>query len=299
MANFPTDTFTGDGGDLDVFIPAKWGSKINDFAKEALKITRHCTDRSDELVDGGNIVYTPGLTEMSSYEKTTGSAVTLSSPEETSVTLTVNNWYHVAFMIEDEEKATYKKSYYLQERYAENAGYTTGNLLEDALIDLFPSFTNSAGSSTSTITDSTILSAIGQIESATKEDVDNGNFVFAFETKVFWNQVAAIDTYQLNTNSPSNDPVGHRPLPRLYGVPVVTSSRLDYISGTDGRYNALIHKDALHFATAKLPGQGSGLVRTMTNYVPQYQGFLTVTDILYGVTMNRATYGIKILSSAS
>jgi hypothetical protein len=239
------------------------------------------------------------MTEMSANEKSNGSAVTLNSPTETKVTLQVSNWYEVSFAIEDEEVATYKKSYYVQERYAKNAGYTAGNLLEDAIIDLFPSFTDSVGSSTTNIADSDILQAIGIAEANTKEDADNGNFIFAFETKVFWNQVAAIDTYQLNTNSPSNDPVGHRPLPRLYGVPVVTSSRLDYISGSTGRYNALFHKDAIHFAIGRLPKQGSGLVRVQTNYIPQYLSWLTTADILYGVVMNRASYGVQVLSPAS
>jgi hypothetical protein len=74
---FPTDTFTGKSGDLDSFIPNIWGSRINDFAKEVLKITPHTTDRSDELAGGGNTLYTPNMTEMSANQKVNASAVTL------------------------------------------------------------------------------------------------------------------------------------------------------------------------------------------------------------------------------
>jgi len=128
---YPTDTFTGDSGDLDVFIPAVWGEKINDFYKAQLVMADFFTDRSDELVGGGNIVYTPNITEMSANEKTTAAAVTLNSPTETNVTLTVDQWYEVSFAIEDEEAATVKRSYALQEAYAKNAA---GSLCEKCCI---------------------------------------------------------------------------------------------------------------------------------------------------------------------
>lgn len=296
---FPTGTATGAGGDLDVFIPEKWGSRINDFAKDNLLLANFLTDRSYEIADGGDTIYTPGLTEMSGNAKSTATAVTLNSPTETAVTLTVDQWYEVSFAIEDREAAIYKKSYYLQEKYAKNAGFTTAALMEDALIDLIPSFTNSVGTSTSAAVDSDVRKALGLVADAVKEEVDNGNFAFFFETKVFWNQVAGIDTYQLNTNAPSADPLMKKPAKFLYGVPVYTTSRLDYVSGSTGRYNALIHRDAIHWATAKLPGQGDNMVRVQSNYVPQYLSTVTTADILYGVVMNRATYGVKFLTKAS
>lgn len=296
---FPTGTFTGVSGDLDVFIPEKWGSKINDFAKDNLLMAKFFTDRSDEIADGGDTIYTPGLTQMSANSKSAATAVTLNSPTETAVTLTVSNWYEVSFAIEDKEVALYLKSYYLQEKYAKNAGFTTAAVLEDAIIDLIPSFTNSAGSSTTSLADSDIRKSLGLIEDAVKEEVDNGNFAFIFDRKVFWNQVAGINTYQLNTNTPSADPLMKTPAKWLYGVPVYTSSRIDYISSTTGRYNVLAHRDAIHFATAKLPGQGMNMVRIQSNYIPEYLSTVTTADILYGVAMNRATYGIKVLSPAS
>ena len=62
---FPTDTFTGDSGDLDVFIPAVWGNRLNEFLRAKLVAAPFFTDRSDELSGGGNIVYTPNITEIS------------------------------------------------------------------------------------------------------------------------------------------------------------------------------------------------------------------------------------------
>lgn len=294
---FPTGTFTGVSGDLDVFINEVWASRTNDFAKEALKAVPFFTDRSSELAGGGDTIHTGSITEMSSNTKTNGAAVTLNSPTETSVDLVVNTWNEVSYAIEDREVAFYLKSTYIQEKYARNAGYTAGATLEDAVIALFASFTDTVGASTTVVLDSDIRKAIGIAEANTKEESDNGNFMFFFDTKVWWNQVAGITTYQLNTNAPSNDPVGRSPKYMLYGVPVMTSNRIDYVTSTTGRVNALAHKDAIHYAMSMLPRQ-QGLIRVQSNYMPDYLSTVTTADILFGVKLNRATYGVIIYSTA-
>jgi len=294
---FPTDTLTGT--DLAVFIPEIWGDMINDFAKDVQVLSKFVTDRSYELTGGGDTIYTPGLTEMSANSKTVATAVTLNDPTETPVTLTVDNWYEVSFAIEDLQAVQYKQSYYIQERYAKNAGYTAGNVLEDAIIDLIPSFTSSVGGSTSVVLESDIYKALGIVEDAVKEEVDNGNFAFFFDRKVFWNQIAPLDLFQLNTNTPTADPLMKTPVKYIHNVPVYVSSRIDYVSGTTGRYNALMHRDAIHIATSTLPGQGSGMVRVQSNYEASYLSTVTTADLAYGVVMNRATYGVKFITSAS
>ena len=73
MSSFPTDTFTA--ADLASFIPALWGQKVNDFFKSKLTMASFFVNRSDELADGGNIVYTPDFTEMAASAKSNGTAV--------------------------------------------------------------------------------------------------------------------------------------------------------------------------------------------------------------------------------
>lgn len=77
------------------------------------------------------------------------------------------------------------------------------------------------------------------------------------------------------------------------------------MSGTTGRYNALAHKDAIHWATSPLGASSKGGmvgamgVRVQSNYIPDYLSTLTTADILYGVIENRDAAGVAILSSAS
>ena len=222
--------------------------------------------------------------------------------------MAIDQWFEVSFAIEDREAAQVKHSYYLQERYAQNAGYTMARKLEVALASLFSGFSGTAGSSTANVKDSDILSAIAQMETNgvdTTQDV-----AFFFSPNVFWKQLQSIDKFSLAINSPVNDPVGRRPTALLYGIPVFVSNNIQNVSNTVGRNNALAHKDALHWARSPL-GEGGSMsgsnggsrmtgqygVRVQSNYIPEYLSTLTTADLLYGTIENRDEAGIKILSA--
>ena len=297
---FPTGTETSTT--LAELIPLKWGESINDFFKLKLMLADFFTDRSSELADGGSTLYTPNLTEMAANSKTVATAVTLNQPTETKVTLAVNNWFEVSFAIEDREAAQIKHSYYIQEKYAMNAGYTMAKKLEVALAALFAGFSQSVGASTTALADSEIRSAIATLEGV---GIDTSSDVaFFLSPSVFWAQVQNLDKFSLALNSPVNDPTAKTPKATLYGIPVYVSNNIQYVSGTTGRNNALAHKDAIHFATSPL-GSGGSMgssmtgkygVRVQSNYIPEYLSTVTTADLLYGVVENRDNAGVRILT---
>lgn len=294
---YPTDTYTS--SDLSVFIPTVWGERINDFFKRKLVLANFFTNRSEELMDGGNTLKTPSLTEMTANAKTNATAVTLNSPTEAAVDLVVDQWFEVSFAIEDKEVAQVKKSYALQERLAKNSAYTIAKKLDDAIAALFSGFSQSVGSSTTNIADSEIRQAIATLES---NNVDIEECAFFMHPNVFWKQVQSIDRFALAVNAPVQDPVNKMPMARLYGIPVYVTTAIPYVSGNSGRVNALAHPDAIHFATASLPVQTQGAVvgeynvRVQSSYDPRYLSTLTTADILYGVVENRDNAGVKILT---
>ena len=299
---FPTDTFTGDTGDLDVFIPAIWGQKINDFFRANLVCANFFTNRSEEVSSGGNIIYTPGITEISATVKSAATQVTLSSPTETAATLTINQWYEASFAIEDREAAQVMHSYAIQRVYAENAANAVAKKLDTDLAALFAGFSQSVGASTTAVVDSHIRAAIAFLDSA---NVPQTNRAFFFHPNVFWAQLQGIDKFSLAVNSPVQDPVAKKPMAYLYGIPCFITTQVQFVSGTTGRYNALAHADALNWATSPLGKGGSkgsvvgsmGL-RVQSNYMPDYLSTVTTADILYGVIENRDTAGVRILTSA-
>jgi hypothetical protein len=298
---YPTTTMTGNS--LASAIPLIWGEKINEFYKLKLMIADFFTDRSSELAGGGSTLYTPNVTEMTANAKSNATAVTLNAPTDTKITLTVDQWYEVSFAIEDREAAQVKHSYYLQEKYAMGAGYTIAKKLEVALASLFSGFSTVVGASTTNLVDSEIRAAIAALEGT---GIDTSSDVaFFLSPGVFWKQVQNLDKFSLAINSPINDPTSKKPKASLYGIPVYVSNNIQYVSGTTGRWNALAHKDALHFATSPLGTGGSAGssmtgkygVRVQSNYIPDYLSTLTTADILYGVIENRDTAGVAILTA--
>lgn len=298
---YPTGTFTGDSGDLDVMIPAVWGERLNDFYRSSLVCANFFVDRSSEVMEGGNIIYTPGITEISATAKSAATAVTAASPTETAITLTIDQWYEASFAIEDREAAIVKRSYVVQETYAKNAAYAVAKKLDTAIATLFSGFTQVVGTSTANVADSNIRAAIAYLDTANAPQEDRA---FFFNPTVFWTQLQAIDKFSLAINSPVQDPVAKKPMAFLYGIPVFITNQIQYVSGTTGRYNALAHKDAIHWATSPLGASskggkvGSKGVRVQSNYIPDFLATLTTADILYGVIENRDTSGVTILSPA-
>ncbi len=294
-----------DNTTLAAQIPEIWGKMINDFYKEELILAGFFTDRSEELYDGGDTIYTPNITEMSANTKTNGSQVTLNANTDTNVTLTVTTWNECSFLIEDREAAHIKRSWNLVEKYTKNAAFTIAAVLERAIANLFLGFSNTAGDSDANLADSDILNAIATLETNTRGNVYNGDVAFFFHPMTFWRQVQALDKFSLADASPVQDPVAKKPMARLYGIPVYVSVNVPAISST-GRGNCLAHKDALHFATLALGAGGSmgsyvgsSGVRTQAGYELDYIGTLVVSDIAYGVVENRDEAGVLILSHAT
>lgn len=302
---FPTSTESSTT--LAQLIPLKWGERINDFFKLKLMMADFFVNRSDELADGGSALYTPNLSEMSANSKTNATAVTLNNPTETKITLTIDQWYEVSFAIEDKEAAQVKRSYYVQEKYAMNAGYTIAKKLEVAIASLFNGFNTAIGTSLLTLSDSIIRQAIAQLE-ATGIDTQSGDVAFFVNPVVFWKHIQNLDKFSLAINSPVNDPTSKAPKATLYGIPVYVTNNIQYVSGTTGLWNTLAHRDAIHWAASPL-GEGGSLddntgtsmtgkygVRIQSHYIPEYLSTLTTADLLYGVIENRDNAAVSILT---
>lgn len=290
---------------LDSYIPLVWGEKVNEFYRNKLVAAPFFIDRSDELSEGGDTLYTPNTTEFTANAKTTGTAVTLNSNSDTKQTLSVNNWFESSFAIEDAEAAQVKRSYSLMERYAKNCGYAVAKKLDTAIVTLFQGFSNTVGSSTNLLGDSDIRAAFAYLENAGADVMEAAFFV---SPNVFWNQIQKIDKFSLAINSPINDPTAKMPAAFLYGRPVYVTAQITLNSTpSGGRSNALAVPDAIHWATSPLGAGGSKApamvgssgIRVQSNYIPEYLSTVTTADILYGAVENRDLGGVQILTSSS
>lgn len=298
-----TDNFTQ--ADLDVSIPEIYGQKINDYFRYALDLASFFVDRSDELAEGGDTIYTPNLSALSVNTKTNQAQVTLSSPTYTRQTLVVSTWKEASFVIEDREMAQLKKSYYMQDQIAKGGAYEVAQELDNAIAALFAGFSQSVGSSSTNVADSNLLAAIATLESAGVPGIYSGDVAFILHPNTFYRQIGIIDKFTLWQNTNSEMPREKRPTTMLYGIPVIVTPAVPNESGSDGRLNVLAHKDAIHWARLSMPAKaskgmvGSEGVRVQQSYVHEYLGDLVTIDLCYGVVENRDNAAVVIKSSAT
>lgn len=298
-----TDNFTQ--ADLDVSIPEIYGQKINDYFRYSLDLATFFVDRSDELAEGGDTIYTPNLSALSVNTKTNQSQVTLSSPTYTRQTLVVSTWKESSFVIEDREMAQLKKSYYMQDQLAKGGAYEVAQDLDDAIAALFAGFSQSVGASSTNVADSNLLAAIATLETAGTPGIYSGDVAFILHPNTFYRQIGIIDKFTLWQNTNSEMPREKRPTTMLYGIPVIVTPAVPTESGANGRLNVLAHKDAIHWARLSMPAKaskgmvGSEGVRVQQSYVHEYLGDLVTIDLCYGVVENRDTAAVVIKSSAT
>ena len=285
------DSFTP--AELASHIPEVWGGRINDFFRSKLVMADFFTDRSDELVGGGDILHTNNITQMSANAKANGAAVTLNTPTDGQVDLTVNQWFEVSFLIEDKELMQVKQAYGLVDVYAKNAGYTAGKKLETAIATLFQSFSTTTGVTTEPMTDAKVLAAVSAITTA---DVDIDECAWFLHPKTIWEDLMVLDKFSLISRTAGADPVKKGAIGMLYGIPVYSTTNLTTINTAADYSGALAHRDAIHFATNRLPGS-AGSVRVQSEYLQTYLGTLVTADVLYGVVENRDSAGVEVISA--
>jgi hypothetical protein len=278
-----------------------WGEKINDYFRYNLKLASFFIDRSDELSDGGDTIYTPNLSALSVNTKTNNAEVTLSSPTYTTQTLIVSTWKEASFLIEDREMAQLKKSYYLQSKIAEGGAYEVGQDLDDAIAALFSGFSTSFGASNTNLADSNLLAAIATLEAAGVPGIYEGQVSWILHPNTFYRQIGIIDKFTLWQNTRSEEPRMKAPTPMLYGIPVIVTPAVGVTLGS--RNNVLAHKDAIHWARLSMPAKadmgmvGSEGVRVQQSYVHEYLGELVTIDLCYGVVENRDNAAVLLKST--
>jgi len=285
-----TDHFVA--ADLAASIGEVWGTKINDFYRSKLVAASFFTDRSSDVVAGGDIIHTPVIVELAASAKAAQTQVVLADNAQTSVDLTIATHNHVAFMIEDKEAAQVMRQYKTQETYMKNAAYTVAKALDSSITALFVGFTAVAGTTGTALADADVLSAITQY---TGNDGDLDEAAWILNPKTIWSDLMAIDKFSLVQNTNGADPVLKGAIGSLYGRPVLSSTNV-VTDGTD--YHGFFgNPDAIHFATAALPGAKDSMgVRLQAEYKLEWLGVLVVADMLSGVIENREAAGVEILS---
>lgn len=286
MANITTTTGA-------VFIPEVWSIETLRAAERAL-VMAPLVKRYDALVKSrGDTVHIPNISNLVANDKTQGSEVTTQAVTETETTITIDNWKETSFEIEDIVKV--QSQYDLRSEYTEKAGYAIAQVVDTDLLALYSSLTSTdVGTYGTDVTDATIVAAIETLD-LVDTPLENRYFVIDPSQKA---AIMKLDKFvkadylgQYDQPTPVKKGPNNRYLwGDIYGIPTYYTNQVAQTAATPTQtHNLLFHKEAFALALQMAP-------RTQASYWQKDLAWIVTTDVIYGLTALRTTFGVEVRS---
>lgn len=303
-----TGTNTFSNTDLVASIAEYWTPMVMEEFFAATVAANFFTDLSQFQRTGNDIYHVPDVYTNAftvSTQSTQGTEVSLVSPAQNDVTLTVNNHVYIAYIIDDLARAQIASTYDLPAVYARKAGGTLANDLEGDIFALWSGLsTNTIGDTATVVSDAEIRQAVEKLASLNMP-IMGGETAWFFHPYVYFNQLLSVAKYyDQSMFSNRVDGVVHSGnfgayskergmMGQLYGIPLFTSTNV--VSGLQTYRNLLAHKTAFGFAI-QTP---NGAVRTRAAERIENLGVLTVHDMINGVAELRDNAAVLVNASSA
>ncbi len=274
-----------------VFRPDIWSKEIIRATEANLVLADKVWRLDQDVVTKGKTVTIPQLSNLVANDKVSNTEVVLQSPTEDSVTLTINQHKHTAFLVED-ILAT-QSQYSLLSEYTKKAAYAIKRAVDTSIANLATGFSTAKGAYNTAITTAAILGSVQALDDADAPLTDR---VWVLKPKAVADLRTISDYTRYDGTGyagaaakggigdgsavKSNGQVG-----MLYNAPVLMSTQI--AQSGNNISNMYFHKEAIALAMQKAP-------RVQSAYVLQYLGDLTVADVMYGLIETRDAFGVEL-----
>lgn len=266
-----------------VFIPTIWSQELQK-AREANLVAAKLVMRFDSDVRRkGDTVKIPKISNLTANSKSANTQVTLQSPTETTITLSVNQHYETSFLVED--NLTAKEAYDVMGAYKEKAAYALAKQIDTNVLSLYSSITQTVGTAATPPSDANILRAVQYLDDANAPSKDRF-FLMAPSVK---NALLQIDKYVSGFYTEGDDrPVISGWFGQRYGLPFYMSTNLP-VDGSSNPINLIAHKEVYALAMQKD-------VSAESQRKTEYLGTLIATQSIWGSVIYRADHGVQVLA---
>jgi len=279
-----------------VFIPEVWSDDVI-AAYKANLVVRDLVNVLSFVGKKGDVVHIPKPTRGAASTKAAETQVTLIAATETETTITINQHWHYARLIEDIVAKQALDS--MRRFYTDDAGYALAKRVDTYIHSLASTFrTGSAYSGAfigtgSTAWDPSANTDAGNAAALTDEgirrtiqrlddnDVPGSNRVWVIPP-VEKRKLLGISRFteqSFTGEAGSGNPIRNGLIGQLYGTPVYVSSNVATVAADDAstdQYAVLyMHKDAIVFVEQMAP-------RMQSQYKLEYLGDLMVADTIFG-----------------
>lgn len=276
--------------ELDVFIPELWADAIRSTFKKQLVLGALANDYSSLVSGGGDKIHIPTFADVAdAAEKTAYDAVSYSKNTETEITLTIDQHYYTAAMIEDLAKV--QTSADLMTNYADSIAYKLALHIEDALAAKLSSSTrcinlDNGDSSVDRVLNRKRIVAI--VRHLYKVGINPEDCVLVLSSRLYASLFDLDDfVHAEKIGAVANFPAGT--VGQIMGIPVIPSTRVNRnliaaaavdeagANVDDDLFPGgfVVHKDALMIGYSKFPTANA-------EYDMDYIAHKMVTDVVYG-----------------
>lgn len=288
------------------FIPEIWGLRAFQVLRANMVLANLVTTDSDVgSFNVGDILHIPFPGTFTANAKAANTAVTLQTPTDTDVTVTLNKHYEASFLIEDIARAMQNQS--IMERYIANAVVPLAEQIENDLFALYASLSNSVGVAAMSITQ--LLTAAKQLN-IQKVPQGNRNLVISpgAHFKLMSDSTAVMANY-LSFSRPEEFSAGQ--FAQNVGGFNMFMSQL--VPAATNMRNLAFNPEVFILAMRPLPmndAPGASqfvvqdpvsklVLRQTVAYNPSFLGIQVTLDVLYGVAVLRNAAGCVVNTTLS
>lgn len=284
----PLGTNQMTGTTLAVYRPNIWTKELLRARESKLVLVPLIKHYDRDVKSAGQTVEIPNLSNLTANAKVANTQVTLQSPTETKLTLTIDQHWESSFVMED--FAEIQSAYDAAQAYTEKAGYAIAEKMDKTVATAMTSgFTQTVGAFGTPLSDANILIAIQYLDDAKAPTTDR----YLVVTPQGKRELLSIDKYIRydaigvggDQNSIRNGKIGE-----IYGVQVFMSQNLVFVAGSPNQNNHLL----FHTEAAAIAVQQE--IKHEMQRKTEYLGDLYVASALWGVRVLRVDHGVLVKS---
>jgi hypothetical protein len=275
------------------FIPQQWRSEVR-IARKSKFVMKDVAYELPIQGQKGNQFHIPNLSNLVASTKIPGAPVNLLQPNEGEFVLTIDKHKEVSILVEDITEV--QEQYYIRSRYTGQMGSAAANALDDDLLALRGTFTQTVAASGVGMTEAKILTAKQGLDEV---DTPPDGRVLVIPPAVE-NDLLSINRFvAADIRQNVSDMIGMgKFIGRIHGFSVMMTNRIKAGDNTrpgagggtaNTYYSLACHSEASMY----------GMPRPMnlqSQYKVEYLGTLVVADEIYGVGQYRNDHGVVILS---
>ena len=292
--------------EVDAAIPEFWANVAIGALKANFVMANLVNRDYDSMVaTKGDVVNIVQRGALSVNDKLAGKQITLQTPTNSKIPVTLDKHKEISWLIEDAASA---KAIENAVNYVVDAANALAEQIDKDLLGLYSTLSLQAGSGSAPISVATILEAREKLNIA-KAPVSGRYFVVSPQ-----DETALLKLEEFTKADWSDEnmvALREATLGKKYGFTFVMDQN---VADTEGqRHNIAFHKDAFTLVTRPLPAPpaGSGAIstslevdgisiRVTRSYSQKDGGMLWTLDILYGVAgLRKASHGVHVLAGTA